>query len=77
MVCAPGGLLFTLYVPLTALFVSVCSGIPPGAAFTYDVPFEKAGQWGTYWAHGHFTVRNHLRMGSGASVTWLRIGTSD
>lgn len=43
----------------------VYSGIPPGETFTYDVPFENAGQWGTYWAHGHFTVGNHLSLLSG------------
>lgn len=47
-------------------FLCVCSGIPPGETFIYDVPFEKAGQSGTYWAHGHFTVGNDLALVSEA-----------
>lgn len=33
-----------------------CSGIPPGETFTYVVPVDTSGQWGTYWAHSHYKV---------------------
>ncbi|KAF9033926.1 ferroxidase [Hymenopellis radicata] len=32
--------------------VSEC-GIPPGVSFTYEVPIDTSGQWGTYWVHAH------------------------
>ena len=31
----------------------VRSGIPPGQSFTYEVPVNSSGQWGTYWVHAH------------------------
>jgi iron transport multicopper oxidase len=35
-----------------ALAVSQC-GIPPGQSFTYEVPINSSGQWGSYWVHAH------------------------
>ncbi|EJC98544.1 Fet3 protein [Fomitiporia mediterranea MF3/22] len=35
-----------------AVGVSQC-GIPPGDSFTYVVPINESGQWGTYWVHAH------------------------
>jgi hypothetical protein len=38
-------------------FADLCdSGIPPGQTFTYVVPINASGQWGTYWVHGHSYV---------------------
>ena len=34
------------------------SGIPPGQSFTYEVPINASGQWGTYWVHAHAAVSN-------------------
>lgn len=31
----------------------VRSGIPPGQTFTYEIPVNASGQWGTYWVHAH------------------------
>ncbi|TDL21948.1 Fet3 protein [Rickenella mellea] len=28
-------------------------GIPPGSSFTYVIPVNTSGQWGTYWVHAH------------------------
>ncbi|KAF8989715.1 Fet3 protein [Cyathus striatus] len=35
-----------------AMGVSQC-GIPPGQSFTYTVPVDTSGQFGTYWVHSH------------------------
>ena len=35
-----------------AVGISQC-GIPPGKEFTYVVPINESGQWGTYWIHAH------------------------
>ncbi|KAH9932264.1 Fet3 ferroxidase protein [Fomitopsis serialis] len=35
-----------------AMGVSSC-GIPPGESFTYVVPINSSGQYGTFWAHAH------------------------
>lgn len=34
-----------------------CSGIPPGAEFTYQV--DTTGHSGTYWIHAHSNVSRH------------------
>jgi iron transport multicopper oxidase len=28
-------------------------GIPPGQEFTYVIPIDTSGQWGSYWVHAH------------------------
>lgn len=33
--------------------ISQC-GIPPGATFSYIIPLNSSGQWGTFWVHSHF-----------------------
>ncbi|EPS97022.1 hypothetical protein FOMPIDRAFT_160144 [Fomitopsis schrenkii] len=35
-----------------AMGLSQC-GIPPGESFTYVVPINSSGQYGTFWAHAH------------------------
>ncbi|KZS97466.1 Fet3 protein [Sistotremastrum niveocremeum HHB9708] len=37
-----------------AVGVTQC-GIPPGQSYTYEVPMNVSGQWGTYWVHAHAT----------------------
>jgi FtsP/CotA-like multicopper oxidase with cupredoxin domain len=42
------------YHQILNFLTMIDSGIPPGASFTYEIP--TAGQWGSYWIHGHEKV---------------------
>lgn len=43
-------------VPLSShAFELVLSGIPPGQSYTYEIPMNVSGQWGSYWVHAHAT----------------------
>jgi len=52
----PNGDYFSMSILKTRLSYSNYSGIPPGGNFTYVVPIDVDGQWGTYWVHSHSSV---------------------